>query len=221
MQEVFAILKDLRDKGVTILLIEQNAKQALQISDYGLVLEQGQTRIEDTAPNILADPRIAQLFLGGGLAPAAEHGMSVTQMLVGLIGANIMGSLSPALYADAFAAAGIDGLYHLMDVDRLPGRRLPHLLDAIKDGRLCRHQRHLSVQARQSSRCSTSRSGGRTDRRGQHRGDRAGRPHHRLQFRPPRLAPQLRGDVSALPARKARPSCWSAPAAPGAPSPSP
>ena len=36
VQEVFAILKDLRDKGVTILLIEQNARQALQISDYGL-----------------------------------------------------------------------------------------------------------------------------------------------------------------------------------------
>jgi len=70
VQEVFAILKSLRDNGVTILLIEQNAKQALQISDYGLVLEQGQTRIEATAPNILADPRIAQLFLGGGLAPA-------------------------------------------------------------------------------------------------------------------------------------------------------
>lgn len=71
VQEVFAILKDLRDNGVTILLIEQNAKQALQMSDYGLVLEQGQTRIEDSAPNILADPRIAELFLGGGLKPAA------------------------------------------------------------------------------------------------------------------------------------------------------
>jgi branched-chain amino acid transport system ATP-binding protein len=70
VQEEFAILKSLRDNGVTILLIEQNAKQALQISDYGLVLEQGQTRIEDTAPKILADPRIAQLFLGGGLAQA-------------------------------------------------------------------------------------------------------------------------------------------------------
>jgi len=69
--EVFAILKSLRDNGVTILLIEQNARQALEMSDYGLVLEQGQTRIEDTAQNILADPRIAQLFLGGGLAPAA------------------------------------------------------------------------------------------------------------------------------------------------------
>ena len=71
VQEVFAILKDLRDKGITILLIEQNAKQALQMSDYGLVLEQGQTRIEDTAPRILADSRIAQLFLGGGLAQPA------------------------------------------------------------------------------------------------------------------------------------------------------
>jgi branched-chain amino acid transport system ATP-binding protein len=70
VQEVFSILKGLRDKGVTILLIEQNAKQALQMSDYGLVMEQGQARIEDAAPRILADSRIAQLFLGGGLAPA-------------------------------------------------------------------------------------------------------------------------------------------------------
>jgi branched-chain amino acid transport system ATP-binding protein len=68
VQEVFGILKELRDKGVTVLLIEQNAKQALQISDDGLVLEQGQTRIEDSAANILADARIAELFLGGGLA---------------------------------------------------------------------------------------------------------------------------------------------------------
>lgn len=68
VQEVFAILRELRDKGTTILLIEQNARQALQISDYGLVLEQGQTRIADTALRVLDDPRISQLFLGGGLA---------------------------------------------------------------------------------------------------------------------------------------------------------
>lgn len=67
VQDVFRILKELRDNGVTILLIEQNAKQALQMSDYGLVLEQGQTRIEDTAENILHDPRIGELFLGGAL----------------------------------------------------------------------------------------------------------------------------------------------------------
>jgi branched-chain amino acid transport system ATP-binding protein len=71
VQEVFAILADLKRKGVTILLIEQNAKSALENSDYGLVLEQGQTRIEDTAARILADPRIGELFLGGGLKSAA------------------------------------------------------------------------------------------------------------------------------------------------------
>ncbi|TMJ27077.1 MAG: hypothetical protein E6G96_13535, partial [Alphaproteobacteria bacterium] len=54
------------------------------------------------------------------------------RMLLGLIGANIMGSLSPALFADAFAAAGIEGFYHLIDVDRLREKRLPKLLDAIK-----------------------------------------------------------------------------------------
>ena len=58
--------------------------------------------------------------------------MSKRRMLLGLVGANIMGSLSPVLFADAFEAAGIDGFYHLLDVDHLPGRRLPQLLDAIK-----------------------------------------------------------------------------------------
>ena len=60
--------------------------------------------------------------------------MSDKRVLIGLIGANIMGSLSPALFADAFAAAGIDGFYHLMDVDRLRERRLPRLLEAIVVG---------------------------------------------------------------------------------------
>jgi shikimate dehydrogenase len=58
--------------------------------------------------------------------------MMKPRVLVGLIGANIMGSLSPALFADAFAAAGIDGFYHLLDVDRLPERRLPKLLEALR-----------------------------------------------------------------------------------------
>jgi len=52
--------------------------------------------------------------------------------LIGLIGANIQGSMSPALFADAFAAADIEGYYHLIDADRLPGRRVPELLQAMK-----------------------------------------------------------------------------------------
>ena len=65
--DLFQILKGLRDRGITILMIEQNAKRALENSDYGLVLELGRTRIAGTAPAILADKRIGQLFLGGGL----------------------------------------------------------------------------------------------------------------------------------------------------------
>jgi shikimate dehydrogenase len=58
--------------------------------------------------------------------------MSQPKVLLGLIGANIMGSLSPPIFADAFSANGIDGYYHLMDTDQLREKRLPRLLDAIK-----------------------------------------------------------------------------------------
>ena len=71
VQETFGILMDLRARGVTILMIEQNARSALEISDEGLVLELGQTRMQGPASEILADPRVAQLFLGGALAEAA------------------------------------------------------------------------------------------------------------------------------------------------------
>jgi len=68
VQELFALFKDLRARGITVLMIEQNAKQALTHSDHGIVLELGRTRMQDRAEAILADPRIGQLFLGGGLA---------------------------------------------------------------------------------------------------------------------------------------------------------
>ena len=71
VQQTFDILRALRDKGVSILMIEQNARSALEISDYGLVLELGQTRIFDRAKAVLDDPRVAQLFLGGALVEAA------------------------------------------------------------------------------------------------------------------------------------------------------
>ena len=65
VQQTFDILKSLRERGVTILMIEQNARSALDISDIGIVLELGQTRMVDKAERILNDPRIGQLFLGG------------------------------------------------------------------------------------------------------------------------------------------------------------
>jgi branched-chain amino acid transport system ATP-binding protein len=71
VNELFATLTGMRERGITVLMIEQNAKRALEISDHGIVLELGRTRIADAAPAILADPRIGQLFLGGGLEAAA------------------------------------------------------------------------------------------------------------------------------------------------------
>ncbi|WP_238363996.1 ABC transporter ATP-binding protein [Mesobacterium pallidum] len=71
--EVFRTLQALRDQGVTILMVEQNAKAALAMSDYGLVLELGQTRMHDRADVLLADPKVGHLFLGGHIeedAPA-------------------------------------------------------------------------------------------------------------------------------------------------------
>jgi branched-chain amino acid transport system ATP-binding protein len=71
VQETFAILAELRTRGVSILMIEQNARAALQMSDYGIVLELGQTRMIDRAATILDDPRVGQLFLGGTMAETA------------------------------------------------------------------------------------------------------------------------------------------------------
>jgi len=71
VNELFATLTGMRDRGITVLMIEQNAKRALEVSDHGIVLELGRTRIADSARAILADPRIGQLFLGGGLAVAS------------------------------------------------------------------------------------------------------------------------------------------------------
>ena len=52
-------------------MIEQNARSALEISDFGIVLKLGQTRMVDDARRILNDPRIGQLFLGGAMEETA------------------------------------------------------------------------------------------------------------------------------------------------------
>jgi branched-chain amino acid transport system ATP-binding protein len=69
VEELFGIIRDMRARGVTVLMIEQNAKRALEESDFGIVLELGSSRLQDRAESILADQRIGQLFLGGGLEP--------------------------------------------------------------------------------------------------------------------------------------------------------
>lgn len=71
VEETFRFLAEQRDRGVSILMIEQNARSALAMSDWGLVLELGRTGMFDRADKILNDPRVGQLFLGGSLAETA------------------------------------------------------------------------------------------------------------------------------------------------------
>lgn len=71
VREIFSIIADLRDSGVSILLIEQNARAALQVSDYGYVLETGELATEGPSAMLAADPRVAATYLGRSIAQAA------------------------------------------------------------------------------------------------------------------------------------------------------
>jgi branched-chain amino acid transport system ATP-binding protein len=61
---IFEIITQIRSEGVTILLVEQNANQALRIADRGYVLENGHVLYQDTAPALLGDDRIRRAYLG-------------------------------------------------------------------------------------------------------------------------------------------------------------
>ena len=65
MYEIFDRVKEVNAAGVGILMVEQNAKQALAIADKGFVLAAGQNRFTDTGQALLADPDVAKSFLGG------------------------------------------------------------------------------------------------------------------------------------------------------------
>ncbi len=66
VREIFSIIADLRGAGVSILLIEQNARAALQVSDYGYVLEAGELALEGSSTELAANPQVAAAYLGGG-----------------------------------------------------------------------------------------------------------------------------------------------------------
>ncbi len=67
VKQVFGLLQSLRDTGVTVLMIEQNAKKALEISDNGIVMQQGRVALAETAQDVLDHPKIGHLFLGGAV----------------------------------------------------------------------------------------------------------------------------------------------------------
>lgn len=65
IQEIFTIIKELNQKGTTILLIEQNAKQALAIANRGYVLATGNVQLSGTGAELLANPDVQRVYFGG------------------------------------------------------------------------------------------------------------------------------------------------------------
>lgn len=65
MDELFDRIIEIAKTGIAILMVEQNARQALEIADRGFVLVQGQNRYTDTGQALLADPEVRRSFLGG------------------------------------------------------------------------------------------------------------------------------------------------------------
>ena len=64
VRDIFAIVADLKAAGVSILLVEQNARAALRIADYGYVLETGDLVVEGRSADLAADPKVAATYLG-------------------------------------------------------------------------------------------------------------------------------------------------------------
>ncbi|MBX9612630.1 MAG: ABC transporter ATP-binding protein [Burkholderiales bacterium] len=64
VREIFAIVQTLRQTGVTIVLVEQNARAALQVADHGYVLEMGELALEGPADALANDPRVIETYLG-------------------------------------------------------------------------------------------------------------------------------------------------------------
>ena len=66
VREILTIVRSLRDDGVSILLVEQNARAALESSDRGYVLETGEIALEGQSQDLIADQRVLHTYLGGG-----------------------------------------------------------------------------------------------------------------------------------------------------------
>ena len=65
MNIVFDRIRQINQTGVALLLVEQNARDALQMSDRGYILVAGEKRLEDTGKDLLSNPEVASLYLGG------------------------------------------------------------------------------------------------------------------------------------------------------------
>ncbi|HEV7958910.1 MAG TPA: ABC transporter ATP-binding protein [Acidimicrobiales bacterium] len=67
VETIFQIISDIRDGGTTVLLVEQNAAQALRLADRGYVMENGRIVIADSSASLLRDERVREVYLGESL----------------------------------------------------------------------------------------------------------------------------------------------------------
>ena len=73
VREVLQVVASLRDRGVSVLLVEQNARAALKVADRAYVLEMGAVALSGNARDLLHDQRIIDTYLGAGRQEAAAH----------------------------------------------------------------------------------------------------------------------------------------------------
>ncbi len=66
VREIFRVIADLKSTGVSILLVEQNARAALQVADYAYVLETGEIALEGPSVKLIDDPKVVESYLGLG-----------------------------------------------------------------------------------------------------------------------------------------------------------
>ncbi|MEP6942200.1 MAG: ABC transporter ATP-binding protein [Betaproteobacteria bacterium] len=74
VKEIFSIIAALKASGVSILLVEQNARAALQVSDHGYVLETGEIVVEGASAGLAVDARVAATYLGQGSTAGSRAG---------------------------------------------------------------------------------------------------------------------------------------------------
>ena len=74
---VFDLVRQIRDSGVTIVMVEQNARRCLQICDHAYVMDQGRDAHEGPGEDLLHDPKVVELYLGhAGQGPVEEPGQT-------------------------------------------------------------------------------------------------------------------------------------------------
>jgi len=130
VEELFGLIKRINSGGVSVLLVEQNAKRALESSDDGIVLELGRMRIQDRADKILADPRMLHakaVLVDDEVAVLGSANVDMRSLLLNYEVALFVTS-APELHA---VARWMEGIMHTAHPRHLPNGGLAELSEGL------------------------------------------------------------------------------------------